>query len=275
MTDKASSFRALHQGPIFLLPNAWDAASARMMEQAGFPAIATSSAALAWCLGYGDGEAMPFDALLYMTGRMLSGLSVPLTVDLESGFGRSPEAIAGNALAFARMGVAGINLEDSDKTTGDSLRPVADQMAIIDEIRQALTAEGHDLFINARSDLFWMGLGASETRLAATIDRCNAYVAAGADGVFVPGLTEFSQIAELASSVEAPLNILAFAADNLLPRLVEAGVARVSTGSGAYRRVAADVAGLCRSLNDDPGLGNLFDGPLSYPALQNLMAGGA
>lgn len=275
MTNAVSDFRDLHRGSLFLLPNAWDAMSACMMEQAGFPAIGTSSAALAWCLGYGDGEEIPFEELVYMTARMLAVVNRPVSVDMESGFGRHANEIAQNAVTLARLGVAGINLEDSDKDRPGQLRGAEAQAAIIRTVRQALSDCGLDLFINARTDLCWMELGAAESRLDRAIDRCRVYAEAGADGVFVPGLTDFPAIAELASSVDAPLNILAFSTDNLLPRLAGAGVARVSTGSGAYRRVAADVAGLCRSLKGDPVLGHLFDGPLSYPALQDLMTGGA
>lgn len=285
MTNHLSAFRDLHRGPLLLLPNAWDAMSARMMEQAGFRAVGTSSAAVAWSLGYGDGEEMPFEELAFVASRMLSVLTVPLTVDMESGFASDPEMIAANAAALARLGVAGINLEDSLKDHDGVLRTLQDQEAVIRAIRERLSKEGLDLFINARTDLYWMGVGAEDRRRADTIDRCNAYVAAGADGVFVPGLTndgnhaegltDFGTIEALAQAVDAPLNILAFPVEDLLPRLEAAGVARVSTGSGAYRRVAADIGHLCRSMRSDPGLDHMFDDPLSYPALQSLMTGEA
>lgn len=276
MENHVECFRRLHRDGLFLLPNAWDAMSARQMQQAGFAAIGTSSAAVAWCLGYGDGEVMPFGELHFITGRILTAVDVPLTVDMEAGFGTTAEAIAANAVALARLGVAGINLEDSLKDREDALRPLEDQVAIIRVIRDALQAEGLDLFINARTDLFWMGLESEADRLPATIARCRAFAAAGADGVFVPGLTDFAAIADLAASVDCPLNILAFPGKTpggLLPDLAKAGVARVSVGSGAYRRVAADVAALARSLRAETNLDHLFDQPLPYDALQAMALG--
>jgi 2-methylisocitrate lyase-like PEP mutase family enzyme len=240
MSDRASIFRALHRpGHPLVLVNAWDAASARLFVEAGAAAIATSSAALAWSLGYADGQQLPLAQLLGAVERIAAVIDVPLTVDLEEGYGATPDAVASAVRQVAAAGGVGINVEDG--------RHAPDLLA---EKIGAIRATGVPVFVNARVDVYLKQLGAPEARLGETERRIARYVDAGADGVFVPGLIDLAAITHLAAVAGAPLNVLAFDGAPSVPALAEAGVARVSLGCGPMqatlglaRRIAREVLG--------------------------------
>lgn len=240
MTDE---FRALHSGAVLVLPNAWDVASARLIERAGARAVATTSAGVAWSLGAPDGDKLSRDRAVDLVARVVSGARVPVTADIESGFGVTAADVADTVRAVADAGAAGINLEDG---AYPGLRPLDEQTERIAAARRAAP-----LFVNARIDTYLFGVGDPDTRLAATVDRARAYVDAGADGAFVPGVTDPEVVAELAARIPVPLNVMAGPGAPPVAKLAELGVARVSVGSGvAQAAYAVAVAAATELLGD-------------------------
>jgi 2-methylisocitrate lyase-like PEP mutase family enzyme len=220
--DRRELFRALHVSPAVLcLPNAWDALSARLCQELGARAVATSSAALAWSVGYPDGECLPRERLLLAVRDLLRCLSVPLSVDLERGYSNRPEEVAALVLELAELGVSGVNLEDG--TEAPELLA-----SKLDACRAALKHRGHDLFLNARTDVYLRGFTGS--READTLTRARLYADAGADGLFVPGLCEPAQMRSIARGVPLPLNVWWQPDGGALAVLAELGVRRVSVG---------------------------------------------
>jgi len=229
-------FRRLHAGkPILVLPNVWDVASAKIVEQAGFPAIATSSAGVAFVLGYPDGEVISRDEMAAAVARITAHVTVPVTADMESGYGRRPEDAAATVRAAIAAGAVGMNFEDSPGERGEPLLPEAQQVERVRAAREAADASGVPFVLNARTDVYLENVGAPDTRLAHAVRRLNAYRAAGADCLFAPGVSEAATIAALVKEVDGPLNVLAMATSPPVPELERLGVARVSLGSGPMR----------------------------------------
>lgn len=262
MTDQhlnTKLFRSLHTGdqPLVLV-NAWDAASARIVEAAGARAIATTSAGVAWSLGAPDGDALGRELAIDLIARIVAAVSVPVTADIESGFGESPDDVGDTVRGVAAAGAAGVNIEDALHTGTAPLRDIDDQCARLAAARAAADA----LYINARVDTYLRGVGGVDE----TVARATAYLAAGADGVFVPGVTDPETIATLVAAIPAPVNILAGPGAPSVPELAELGVARVSLGSAvaeaAYavaQRAAAEAlgAGTYTTLTDALDYGSL------------------
>ncbi|MEE1782825.1 isocitrate lyase/phosphoenolpyruvate mutase family protein [Streptomyces sp. SP17BM10] len=248
--DSAELFHALHDPAAPLaLANAWDAASARLVEAAGARAVATTSAGVAWGLGAADGNRLDRDQAIALIGRVVDAVSVPVTADIESGFGVTPAEVADTVARVIGVGAVGINIEDGLPVGGSVLRPVADQCERLAAARAAAERADVRLYVNARVDTYLFGVGPQESRLQQTLDRARAYLDAGADGIFVPGVTDVDVIAALAAGIPAPLNILAGPGAPSVAELSKLGVARVSLGSAvaeaAYavvRRVAAELA---------------------------------
>jgi 2-methylisocitrate lyase-like PEP mutase family enzyme len=222
---RIAAFRALHHpGRPLLLPNAWDVASARALAAAGVAAVGTTSLGVAAAAGLPDGQGQGREQTLDLV-RRLAGLPIPLTVDIEAGFGGSPAAVADLVAALVALGAAGINLEDG--RPDGTLTPPEAQAAVIAEIK----VRAPYAFVNARIDTHWQR---PEPSLPATLDRARTYLAAGADGIFVPGVDGDDRIRALTEALDAPVNVL-------LPpgwpvdRLAALGVARISTGSLLYR----------------------------------------
>lgn len=229
--EKAELFRSLHHGPeILVLPNAWDCSSARIFEQAGFPAIATTSAGIAFSLGYTDGERIPQDLMLTTVARICAAVPIPMTADLESGYGDVAKTTAGLIAA----GAVGLNFEDMDHESC-ALVPIAAQTEKIAMIRRIAAGLGVNVVINARTDVFLAQIGDPATRFERACERLQAYIAAGADCVFLPGVADENIIRRVIETLKFPLNILAGANSPKIPRLRELGVARVSVGSGIMR----------------------------------------
>jgi 2-methylisocitrate lyase-like PEP mutase family enzyme len=234
--DKAALFRRLHQGPgILVLPNVWDVASARIVEQAGFPAIATSSAGVAFALGYPDGERISRDEMTSVVARIVAHVGVPVTADMEAGYGRGPEDAAATVRAVIAAGAVGMNFEDSPGEGGEPLLPEALQVERVGAAREAANATGVPFVLNARTDVFLEQVGEPAGRLAHAVRRLNAYRSAGADCLFAPGVSDPATIAMLLKEVHGPLNVLAVAASPPIWELERLGVARVSLGSGPMR----------------------------------------
>jgi 2-methylisocitrate lyase-like PEP mutase family enzyme len=232
-SEKADLLRRLHHGPeILVLPNAWDCASARIFEEAGFPAIATSSAGVAFSLGYPDEECISQEEMLAAVKRIAGCVRLPLTADLESGY----HDVASTTAALIDSGAVGLNLED--KEHGDDARVLADigrQIEKIATVRRVSDGMGVKVVINARTDVYLAQVGDPATRFDHACQRLRAYMDAGADCAFLPGLTDEHTIRRIVESLKCPVNILATANAPSVARLEDLGVARVSVGSGIMR----------------------------------------
>ncbi|OQA43667.1 MAG: Carboxyvinyl-carboxyphosphonate phosphorylmutase [Chloroflexi bacterium ADurb.Bin325] len=261
---KAEQFRGLHRGArILVLPNAWDAASAKVFERAGFPAVATTSAGIANAYGYPDGEVMPRAEMLEAVGRIARAVALPVTADMEMGFGHTPDEIAETARLTLEAGAVGLNLEDG---TRDESRPLADlalQVERIRAVRQAAEQFGVPLVINARTDVYLRLDRQDPTRLAQAIERGNAYRAAGADCIFAFGVGDRQTIAALVREIAAPINILAHYGGPTIAELEELGVARVTFGSTPMRATMSLVGRIAEELKQ-AGTYSFGQGVVSY-----------
>ncbi|MCX5376106.1 isocitrate lyase/phosphoenolpyruvate mutase family protein [Streptomyces sp. NBC_00091] len=225
LAARATAFARLHTPAAPLaLANAWDVASARVVEAAGAAAVATTSAGVAWSLGAPDGDALARDRALDLIARVAAAVSVPVTADIEGGFGADAAGVGETVTGVLAAGAVGINIEDGNRAPAEHAERLA-------AARAAADAAGVPLYINARVDTYLFGLGESATRLDETLSRAAAYLAAGATGVFVPGVTDPATVAELAKGIDAPLNVLVGPAAPSVAELGALGVARVSLGS--------------------------------------------
>ena len=248
MPDKADILRALHKSPpILVLPNAWDAASARLVEAEGFPAIATTSAGVAAALGYPDGGVVPSNEMIEAVARIARSVRVPVTADIEHAYAAAPDAVADVVLRVIAAGAVGINLEDCVPGATD-LEPLALQVDKIKAIVKASTKAGVRVVVNARTDGFLRGFGAPASRLGIAIERGKAFLDAGADGVFVPGVKDAATIGALVTGIGGPVNVLAVEGSPSLAELEALGVARVSMGSGPMRATMAVLRDIAREL---------------------------
>ena len=260
-TDKAAAFLALHAGPGFVLPNAWDAGSARILEQVGFAAVATTSAGIAWSCGVPDGGALDRGRMLEHVGRIVAAVSVPVTADLEAGYGATADDVGHTVSMAAELGVVGGNLEDSAMGRLFNIDEAVDRLAAA-----RAAAPSGTFVLNARTDTYF--LGADGDVFAETIERATRYVEAGADCVFVPGVVEGRTIRELAASVPCPLNVVAGLANMIdPPTLISLGVKRVSLGGSLARAALSFLERAGRELLDSGTLGFL-EGAVPYADLQ-------
>jgi 2-methylisocitrate lyase-like PEP mutase family enzyme len=260
LTQKAERFMELHRSekPL-LLPNAWDAASARIFEDAGFPAIGTTSAGIANALGYRDGERISREEMLEVVGRIAAAVDVPVTADMEAGYGDAGETVR----RVIEAGAVGLNLEDSDAKSG-ALVDLNSQCEAIRHACGVASDRGIPVVLNARTDVFWRQIGAPETRLAEAIRRLRAYSQAGARCVFAPGIRDESAVRGLVQGLDLPLNILYTAGGPSIARLAELGVARVSIGSAGMRAVMGFVQRMARELLRHGSTPLLSEGALNY-----------
>ncbi|MFI5837893.1 isocitrate lyase/phosphoenolpyruvate mutase family protein [Micromonospora sp. NPDC051300] len=244
---RAQQFRNLHRPsePVVLV-NAWDAASARIVAAAGARAVATTSAGVAWSRGAPDGDALAREHAVDVIRLVAAAVQVPVTADIEAGYGDTPDDVAETVTAVLGAGAVGVNVEDARHDGGGPLRPVDDQCARLAAVRAAADRAGIPLYVNARIDTFLRGAGG----VSETAARAEAYLAAGADGVFVPGTVDPETVAALVAAIPAPLNVLAGPGAPPIAELARLGVARVSLGSAvaeaAYavaRRAAAEAFG--------------------------------
>jgi 2-methylisocitrate lyase-like PEP mutase family enzyme len=269
MTDsldaRARLFRSLHvAGDPLVLPNAWDVASARLVEQAGARAVATTSAGVAWSLGAPDGDRMSRDDALELIARIVHAVEVPVTADIESGYAPTADGVATTVEGVAAAGAVGVNLEDSLYTGEAPLRDVQEQCLRITAARRAADAAGVPLYVNARVDTYIRGVGEPEERPDHTVERAAAYLAAGADGIFVPKVTDQAVIGQLVERIAAPLNVLAAPGAPTVAELAALGVARVSLGPAIALAAYAVVRDAAREA--------LTDG--TYTAVNHRLEGG-
>lgn len=230
---KAKIFLELHKkAKILVLPNAWDATSAQIFEQAGFSAIGTTSAGIANVLGYAEPEHIPRDEMLKAIARIVKAVTVPVTADIEAGYSSTPEGVAETIKMVIAAGAVGVNTEDTPGNEKEVVQSVENQ---VERIKAARAAASFPFVINARTDLYLFNLGDPNTRLKEIIHRGNAYLEAGADCIFVPGVSDSAIITSLVHEIRGPINILANAGVPAVSTLERLGVKRVSVGSGPMR----------------------------------------
>jgi 2-methylisocitrate lyase-like PEP mutase family enzyme len=271
MADHAETLRALHRPPpMLVLPNAWDAASARLIEAEGFPAIATTSAGVAAALGYADGGVVPTNEMLEAIARIARAVKVPVTADIEHAYGATPDAVADVVLRVIAAGAVGINLEDC-VPGATALEPLALQTDKIKAIIKASTKAGVRVVINARTDGFLRGFGAAETRLGVAIERGKAFLDAGADCVFVPGVKDAATIDALVKGIGGPINVLAVDGSPSIADLEALGVARVSLGSGPMRATMAVLRDIARELKATGTYKSFTKHALTFNEVNELM----
>jgi len=235
-----------------LLANAWDAPSAQAAEAAGYHAIGTSSAAIAAMLGYQDGEQIPFDELLLIVRRIRASTALPLSVDIEAGYGASNAAIAANLARLAELGVAGINIEDSRIIGGRrELLPVRHLAGLLRALRPAFPG----LFLNARTDTFLLGCPAA---LEETIARGQAYAAAGAHGLFVPGIVAAADIRAVTGTIDCAVNVMCMPGLPNFAALAQLGVRRISMGNFVHGAMARTMHAMLESIRHQQSFSPLF-----------------
>lgn len=263
---RAEIFRRLHHAPpVLVLPNCWDPATARIIEIAGFPAVATSSAAVANAHGVQDGDCLDVSVHLAAVARIVEVVSVPVSVDFESGYADDTAKLGRNIVRLAATGAAGYNLEDS-RGKGE-LHTITEQC---ERIAAAKTA-APQLFHNARCDVYVHAIGDADSRLERTKERLAAYLEAGADGVFVPGLNDPTTIADIARTFrKKPLNVLAGAGTPPVAELEACGVSRVSLGSWPMRRAMTVLRDIARELHRDGTFGFLSEPAIGYDEMNAL-----
>lgn len=248
---KAKAFADMHTSHnILVLPNAWDAASARVFGTAGFSAIGTTSAGIAFSHGYADGEKLPKAKMLEALREIVEVTTLPVTADIESGYADSAEAQYDFIKEVIATGVVGVNIEDALQEHDSTLIGIKEQVAKITAARQAARDIGIPLVINARTDTYWRRIGSDAERLSETVRRLKAYKLAGADSVFVPGVNDVALITALLERVDCPLNILGGPDAPSISTLEKLGVARVSVGSGPVRAVLALAMHIARELHN-------------------------
>jgi 2-methylisocitrate lyase-like PEP mutase family enzyme len=262
----ASTFRDLHApGSLLVLPNAWDAASARLVEACGARAVATTSTGVAWSQGYADGNVMPPSVVAAAVAAIARVVHIPVSADVEAGYSSDPDAVGSLVARVIDAGAVGINLEDGSE-------PPDLLCAKIEAAKRAAARGGVDLFVNARTDVFLRGLVASDRAVGETVERARRYRGAGADGVFVPGLVAVDDIRAVATAVEPmPVNVMAWPGLPGVAELAALGVRRLSAGAA----IASRAFGLARQLTTtflaSGGGTALFEGAVGYAEMNALL----
>jgi 2-methylisocitrate lyase-like PEP mutase family enzyme len=268
----AESFRAMHSAPpLLLLPNAWDPMSARQFEAASFAAIATTSGGVAWDLGYADGEKAPWQEIVAATARIVRSVRVPVTADIEAGYGDTPEQVSRSITEILQTGVVGFNLEDGTPRPDMPVRPLEDAVARIRAARQAADAAGVPAVINGRIDLYLKNVGDAESRFEETVRRAKAYRAAGADCIYPFGFIDIGTIARLAKAIDGPINVVARKGAPPAADFERAGVARITIASGATLAVMS----LIKKIGAELHATRKFDGlehSMNRPEAQELFS---
>lgn len=274
LSAKAERFRVLHTGPkLLVLPNAWDAGSAVLIQAAGFPAVATSSAGCANALGFADGNNAPREEMLAAVQRIAAAVEIPVSADMESGYGGGPDSAARLAHELIEAGAIGLNLEDG---TGDAAKPFKDLSQSVEEIRairETGDRAGVRLVINARTDTYWEGRGTAEENFAEAMRRCRAYRQAGADCSFLPGLKDLELIARFVREVGGPLNVLPWPGMPAFAELERAGLRRLSFGGTTSRSAYGNFRRLLQELSKGEGVEEILKGyGLTYQDMNALFA---
>jgi 2-methylisocitrate lyase-like PEP mutase family enzyme len=263
--SKTDLFRSLHHFPDqpLLLPNIWDVGGAKLVESLGAKAVATTSAGVAWSLGYPDGNRLPIQRQARLAADIVKAVSVPVSIDIEAGYSDDPSIVGENLKAVLDAGINGINIEDGAD-------PPALLASKIESIKSVAASMNVDVFINARTDVFLQNLVPDERKLEETLARAAIYRSAGADGLFVPALAESSQIAHITAGTDLPVNVLAWPGLPKVSDLAKVGVRRLSAGSGISQVIWKHFAELTGSFlaNGDSEL--FAKGSMGYAPLQAL-----
>lgn len=252
--QRAAAFAALHHDPPVLLANAWDVGSARLIAASGAKAIATSSGGHSWSLGLPDGNHLAREQVVELIRSIVGVVDLPVSADIETGYADTLDELAATTRMVLDAGAVGINLEDSG---GDPLYTPHEQADRIAAVRQAATRYGVDLFINVRTDVFLMAIGDEEGRLGDVIARANAYAAASANAIFVPGLLDLDALRTLADATTIPVNAMIGPGAPSVVELVAAGVTRISAGTGLAQSAYAHAQRAARELFADGTYGAL------------------
>jgi 2-methylisocitrate lyase-like PEP mutase family enzyme len=260
---KARMFAAMHTNT-FVLPNAWDAASARIFQEEEFAAIGTTSAGIAFSHGYPDGQCISSREMLEAVNHIASAVDVPVSADIEAGYGDP----LGTAQRVWEAGAIGINLEDTVGEGEVEQIPLEQQAEVIRRIRESVP----DLVINARTDIFLKAIGAEEGRAAAAVERLRAYRDAGAHCLFAPGIKDSQTIAMLASELQAPLNILATPGLPSIDQMRKLGVKRISLGSGPMRACMGLIVRIAQEIQNVGTYQTIVDGQYPYNEANRLFA---
>jgi 2-methylisocitrate lyase-like PEP mutase family enzyme len=267
---QAETLRRLHQAPpLLLLPNAWDGASARIIEAAGFAAVATTSGGVAWSLGYLDGEAAPWGEIVAATARIVRAVSLPVTADIEAGYAATSDALMRHVTDIIGAGAVGINLEDGMPEQGMRVRPTEEAVERIAAACEAARQAGVPIVINARTDLYLRNEGDPALRFAETVARGKAYLAAGADCVYPIGLSDPATIGEFVAAVGGPVNIMGRAGVPDVTAIEKLGVARVSTATSLTLATMGLTRQMVESLRDTGRFDDL-KAAMSYQDAQRL-----
>ena len=270
LTEKAERFRALHRSPgTFVLPNAWDVPSARIFEEAGFPAVATSSAGAMVSLGYPDGERIPRSEYLAAVHRIAARLTVPLSADIVAGFGRSPEEVADTVRAAVGAGAVGINLEDQDPD-GEGILPLDGQLDKLRTVRAVAEELGVPIVVNARTDVLGRGRGEPTERFREAVRRCRAFREAGADCVYPMRLVAREEIARFLEEVPGPVNVMVRPGLPPLADLSRLGVRRVSFGPAASYAAMGLLRRVGREILEEGSFRSLTEGAITFDELNRL-----
>ena len=275
---RAETFRDLHGGPPqgpLVLPNSWDAASTIVYEAMGFASVGTSSAGVAAALGVPDGEHLSREEMLAVVDRIAHSVAIPVSADVEAGYGGTAEAVAETVRATIDAGAVGVNLEDG--AVGDDedgldggLVDAELHCAKIRAAREAADDAGIPIVINGRTDVFWREVGDDAERVEHAVERANAYHDAGADCLFVPGVTDPADIEALVDGIDGPLNVLGGLGAPSIPELGDLGVARVSVGSGPMRATLGYLREVCEELLEAGTYGSMERG-IPYGELNELL----
>ena len=273
LAAKADAFRAMHKAPpILVLPNAWDAVSARLFVNAGAKAIATTSAGVAATLGYADGQKIPRALMLEAIARIARAVDVPVTADIEAGYATTALELAETIRGVIDAGAIGCNLEDATGRAPQVLFETEEQLERIRAAREAGDRDGVPVVINARTDVYLASVGAPEGRFAETVRRANAYREAGADCLFVPGVADLSTLTNLVREIKGPLNVLAGPGLPLVGELERIGVARLSVGSAIMRATLAMARNAARELLQYGTYSAFLDRSIPFAEINELMS---
>jgi len=270
---KAARLLALHKpGDPLILANVADAGAAKIVAGAGMKAVGTSSGGVAWALGKADGEQISRDEMIGLVGGIAAAVDLPVTADLEAGYGDAPEDVATTVRAALAAGIVGLNLEDGARST-PPIRTMEDMAARLGAARAAATEVGVPMVINARVDVFLRRIYGDDVDVAYedAVARAAAYAQSGADCIFVPGVVDADLIGRLVAAIDAPVNVLANTKSPPIPVLAKLGVARVSIG-GLLQQVAATAVRDAVEELTGPGTYSFGEGSLSHPAVNQLIA---
>jgi len=269
--NKALQFRSFHSGPpILVLPNAWDAASARIFELTGFRAIATTSSGVAASLGYPDGQRISREMMLEAVQRITRAVNCPVSADIEAGYGSTIEEALETVKAVINAGAVGINIEDSLRGQERSLVDTSFQVELLQAVRETASSMDMPLVINARTDVYLLPAGDPASRLVEAVQRANAYRQAGADCIFPIGASDAGTIAALAQAINGPINVIAGPRTPSIAELAQLRVARASLASGAMHAVLGHLRLLANELLEHGTYSKLSEGALSSAEFRQL-----